>query len=112
MTPRTTRRLPTTAARGRERTVGLRQQFFLYHGNRTKYAYDAANQLRYGLDFNGRTTYAFDPNGNQHVEREPSGSRTTTIWDFENQPRGMLLPSGSRITYAYNADFRRVEQEE
>ncbi len=60
----------------------------------------------------GRTTYTFDPNGNQQIERAPSGERTTTIWDFENQPRGMLLPSESRITYTYNAEFRRVESDE
>jgi YD repeat-containing protein len=61
-------------------------------GARTTYAYDAANQLVYGEALTGRTTYTFDPNGNQQIEREPSGARTTTIWDFENQPRGMLLP--------------------
>jgi hypothetical protein len=35
-----------------------------------------------------------------------SGNQTTTVWDYENQPRGIFLPSGSRITYAYYVDYR------
>ena len=81
-------------------------------GTRTSYAYDVANQLIYGETTAGRTTYTFDPNGNQQIEQEPNSDRTTTIWDFENQPSGMLLPDGNRITYTYNADFRRVRTED
>lgn len=66
----------------------------------------------YGETTAGRTTYTFDPNGNQQIELEPGSDRTTTIWDFENQPSGMLLPGGNRITYTYNADFRRVRTED
>lgn len=85
---------------------------WLTDGTRTSYAYDAANQLIYGAEALGRTTYTFDPNGNQQVELSPLGTRTTTVWDFENQPSGMLLPNGNRMTYTYNADFRRVKTEE
>jgi YD repeat-containing protein len=65
----------------------------------------------YGAAVAGRTTYTFDPNGNQQIEAEPTGQRTTTVWDYENQPTQYRLPSGGRVTYAYNADFRRVVEE-
>ncbi len=73
--------------------------------------YDASNQIQFSQDGSGRTTYVFDPNGNQQLVREPSGNRTTTTWDYENQPTLYCLTSGDRVTMAYNADNRRVRKE-
>lgn len=80
-------------------------------GDRTTYAYDIANQLVYGAASVGHTAYQFDPNGNQKIEITPDLSRTTTVWDYENQPTQYHLPTGARVTYTYNADFRRVKEE-
>jgi YD repeat-containing protein len=79
---------------------------------RTTYAYDSANQLRYGQAVAGRTTFVYDATGNQRIEQPPAGNRTTTTWNFENQPTQYLLPSGSRVTMAYNGDNRRVQIQE
>lgn len=75
---------------------------------RTTYAYDAANQLRCGQTVAGRTTYVYDATGNQRIEQPPTGNRTTTTWNYENQPTLYLLPAGDRVTMAYNGDNRRV----
>ena len=77
-------------------------------GARTTCAYDAANQLRYAQTLAGRTTYAFDLTGNQRLEQPPTGNRTTTTWNYENQPTQYLLPAGSPVTMSYNGDNRRV----
>ncbi len=42
---------------------------------------------------------------------EPNGDRTTTTWDYENQPTLYRLPDGSRATMTYNADLRCVKKE-
>ena len=75
---------------------------------RTTYAYDAANQLQYGQAVAGRTTFAYDATGNQRIEQPTTGNRTTTTWNFENQPTQYLLPAGSPVTMSYNGDNRRV----
>jgi len=75
---------------------------------RTTYAYDVANQLKYGQAVAGRTTFAYDLTGNQRIEQPPTGNRTTTTWNYENQPAQYLLPTGSPVTMTYNGDNRRV----
>jgi RHS repeat-associated protein len=77
-------------------------------GTRTTYSYDSANQLDYGQVIVGRTTYTYDQDGNQAVEQPPTGNRTTTTWNFENQPTQYLLPTAGPVTMAYNGDNRRV----
>ena len=42
---------------------------------------------------------------------QPSASRTTYGWDYENETTLVRLPTGSRVTMAYNADFRRVRKD-
>ena len=68
--------------------------------------------LRYSETDSGRTTYMFDENGNQQLELTPSAERTTTLWDYENQPKAVQLPAGGRITYLDNGDLRRVRVED
>jgi RHS repeat-associated protein len=75
---------------------------------RTTYAYDVANQVKYGQAAAGRTSFAYDATGNQRIEQPPTGNRTTTTWNFENQPTQYLLPAGSPVTMSYNGDNRRV----
>ena len=75
---------------------------------RTTFNYDVANQLNYSLATAGRTTILFDSAGNQRIEQPPTGSRTTTTWNYENQPTQYQLPDTSRVTLLYNADNRRV----
>jgi RHS repeat-associated protein len=77
---------------------------------RTTYAYDVANQLETADDASGVATYTFDANGNQRIVEQPTAARTTTIWDFENQPTLYANPDASRVTMAYNADNRRTEK--
>jgi YD repeat-containing protein len=50
--------------------------------------------------------------GNQQIEIPAAGNRTTTTWNYENQPTAYRLPSGSRVTMLYNGDNRRVELED
>jgi YD repeat-containing protein len=59
----------------------------------------------------GRTSYAFDSNWNQQIVQAPSGARTTTTWNYENQPTLFRMPDGSRVTMTYNANNRRVDKE-
>ncbi len=75
---------------------------------RTTYTYDVANQLRYGQVVAGRTSFAYDATGNQRIEQPPTGNRTTTTWNYENQPTQYRLPTGSPVTMSYNGDNRRV----
>ena len=49
--------------------------------------------------------------GNQEVVLEPNANRTTTTWDYENQPRAYEKPTNALITMTYNADNRRVSKE-
>ncbi len=76
-------------------------------GARTTFTYDVANQLNFSQVSAGRTSYVYDAAGNQQLEWQPSGARTTTIWDYENQPLVYDL-STFRITMLYNPDQRRV----
>jgi uncharacterized protein RhaS with RHS repeats len=64
------------------------------------------------LDATGRTTYVYDVNGNQQIEIPAAGNRTTTTWNYENQPTLYRLPSGVRVTMLYNVDNRRIETQE
>jgi len=79
---------------------------------RTTYSYDAANQLKYGQAVAGRTTYSYDATGNQRIEQPATGNRTTTTWNFENQPTQYRLPTGSPVTMTYNGDNRRVTSQQ
>jgi RHS repeat-associated protein len=81
-------------------------------GARTTFAYDAANQLLTQTDATGRTTFTYDANGNPLVRRPPSGSRTTQIWDGDNQLAQVLLPAGVRNTYSYDGLGRRVQRQD
>ena len=54
---------------------------------------------------------SFDANGNQTVERTPASGRTTTVWNYENQPTLYKLASGARVTMAYNADNQRISKD-
>ena len=60
----------------------------------------------------GRGTYVYDANGNQQIEQPAIGNRTTTTWNYENQPTLYRLPAGSRVTMIYNGDNRRVRIQE
>ena len=77
-------------------------------GALTTSTYDAANQLQTAVDATGTTTFVFDAAGNQQVDQGPSGA-TTYVWNYENQMTGVVKPDGSRVTMAYNANFRRVD---
>ena len=81
-------------------------------GTRTTYSYDVANQLKYGQTGSSRTTFVYDPTGNQQIEIPAAGNRTTTTWNYENQPTLYQLASGGRVTMMYNGDNRRVEKQE
>ena len=47
--------------------------------------------------------------GNQQIEQAPSGT-TTNVWNYENQMTLVQMPNGSRVTMAYNAEFRRTRR--
>jgi RHS repeat-associated protein len=80
-------------------------------GARTTYAFDAANQVVTAKAGAGTTTYTFDANGNQAVTTAPAGGgRTTNTWDFENKLSKAILASGTRNTFQYNADGKRVQK--
>ena len=55
-------------------------------------------------------TYAYDARGNREVVLEPNADRTTTTWDYENQPRVYEKPTNALVTMTYNADNRRGVQ--
>src|SRR5205814_1571359 len=78
---------------------------------RTTSTYDAAKQIISSIKGADRTTYTFDSNGNQQVVRNPNATRTTTIWNYENQPTLYKQPANARVTMAYNADKLRVEKD-
>lgn len=59
-----------------------------------------------------RTIYVYDAMGNQQIEQSAVGSRTTTTWNYENQPSVYRLPAGGRVTMQYNGDNRRVRLDE
>ena len=77
-------------------------------GALTTSTYDAANQLVTSKDVSGTTTYTFDATGNQQIEQAPSGT-TTNTWNYENQMTLVQLAAGTRVTMAYNANFRRTD---
>jgi YD repeat-containing protein len=79
-------------------------------GALTTSAFDAANQLVTSVAPSGTTTYAFDAAGNQQIEQAPSGT-TTNVWNYENQLIGVQMADGSRVTMAYNANFRRTKRD-
>ena len=75
-------------------------------------SYDALHKLNNGKTATRRTTYVHDANGNQQIEIPATGNRTTTTWNYENQPTLYRLPSGGRLTMLYNGDNRRVDKQE
>ena len=48
--------------------------------------------------------------GNQQFEQAPSGT-TTNVWNYENQMTLVQMANGSRVTMAYNAEFRRTRRD-
>ena len=42
----------------------------------------------------------------------PGGSRTTYSWDYENRLTEVLLSSGTRNTFQYDADGKRVGRQD
>ncbi len=72
--------------------------------------FDAANQLQTSTDATGVTNYTFDASGNKQIVVAPTGSRTTYVWNYENQNTLVQQASGARVTMAYNAEFRRVRK--
>ncbi len=54
-------------------------------------------------------TFGFDTAGNQQIEQAPTGT-TTNTWNYENQMTLVQKPDGSRVTMAYNANFRRTQK--
>ena len=47
--------------------------------------------------------------GNQQIEQATSGT-TTNVWNYENQMTLVQMSNGSRVTMAYNANFRRTKK--
>lgn len=43
--------------------------------------------------------------------RTQASERTALTWNFDTQRTGVVLPSGTRVTMAYTADFFRVTKE-
>src|SRR5207253_487833 len=54
----------------------------------------------------------YDQNGNQALETEPSASRTSWTWDFEDRPTLVKLPSGGRNSFVYNGDGQCVQKQD
>jgi RHS repeat-associated protein len=81
-------------------------------GARTTYSYNAGNQQVTAKAAGGTTSYSYDANGNLAVSVAPGGGRTTTTWDVPNRPTKVLLPAGTRNTFAYDGDGRRVRKED
>jgi len=77
---------------------------------RTTYTYDAANQLQNSIDTVGITSFVYDANGNQELILASDGSRTTSLWDYENRQSTTLLPT-SRITFSYDPNGLRIRKE-
>jgi RHS repeat-associated protein len=75
----------------------------------TTYVYDAGNQLNQQLDGSGTTTFLYDPNGNTLARVPPTLARVTNSWDMDNRLARVVLPSGVRNTFQYNADGKRVQ---
>src|SRR5262249_46847665 len=81
-------------------------------GARTTYTYNGGNQLVTAKAAGGTTTYSFDANGNLTVAVAPGGGRTTTVWDVENRPTRVILATGTRNTFTYDGDSKRVKKED
>ena len=78
-------------------------------GARTTSTYDAASQLVTSCGVSGITTYTF-ANGNQCIVEEPSGDRTTSVWNYDNRQTLVCYANSHRVTMAYNAAARRIEK--
>jgi len=72
---------------------------------------DSANQITDVKDASGGSTFTFDAIGNEQIVKHPDGTITTNVWDYENHTTGVQLPSGARVTTAYDADGMRVSKE-
>jgi len=68
-----------------------------------QYAYNTSNQL---LSQQG-VTYTYDKNGNLQTKTDSIGI-TTYKWDFENRLTAVILPSGSSVTFKYDAYGHRI----
>jgi RHS repeat-associated protein len=74
----------------------------------TTYTCDAANQLNSSQDNTGTTNFSYDANGNQALQIAVGGGRTTNTWDYETRLTKVILPGGTRNTFVYDADSKRV----
>ena len=74
-------------------------------------AYDAVNRVEHVKDSSGTSTFTFDADGNQELVEHPGGTVTTNTWDYENRLIRVQLPSGARVTAAYDADGVRVSKD-
>jgi RHS repeat-associated protein len=81
-------------------------------GVTTTYTCDAANQLNSYQDNTGTTNISYDTNGNQTGKIAVGGGRTTNTWDFENRLTKVVLPAGTRNTFVYDADGKRVQKQD
>jgi RHS repeat-associated protein len=79
-------------------------------GARTTSTYDAANRQIYAQDSTGRTTFTYDATGNQTKQVSPTGTITTSVWDFENMNTSTELSPTNRVTLTYNGDQMRMEK--
>jgi RHS repeat-associated protein len=81
-------------------------------GVTTTYTCDVANQLTSFQDNTGTTNFTFDANGNQTLKIAVGGGRTTNTWDYENRLTKVVLPAGTRNTFVYDADGKRVQKQD
>ncbi|AUX40055.1 uncharacterized protein SOCE26_014510 [Sorangium cellulosum] len=62
-----------------------------------------------------RASYGYDRQGRRILKREPGGGpeprQTEYAWDCRDRLREVKLPSGVRVTFAYDAFGRRVRKE-
>ncbi|MFN0050616.1 MAG: hypothetical protein ACKV0T_00405, partial [Planctomycetales bacterium] len=73
---------------------------------------DAANRMVISQASTGRTTYTYNVDGMLRREAASTGAITTSVWDSENMPRYIVLPSGGGyVTFTNNGDHRRVKNE-
>lgn len=75
----------------------------------TTFSYNPAGQLVASEGPQGATTYLYDLRGNLMKAIGPAGA-TTYAWTPEGRLTGVTLPSGAQVSYAYDAEGRRVEK--
>jgi RHS repeat-associated protein len=71
----------------------------------TSYSYQPFNRLQ----TTSAASYTYDNNGNLLSKTDGAGT-TSFTWDYENRLTGVIPPSGSSLTYKYDALGRRIER--